>query len=290
MQLRSNYLELMYWLNAEKAVRRSKKLFLQLVDITQSQYAAGQQRQQNVIGAELELGMLEDRLDDIKSKQDSNRAKLARLIGQQYASQELDEALPQFVSLPATAQHITRLQQHPLMLSQNAMVANSQYQIEMARQEYKPNWMVGLAWGFRDGNNPNGSERADFVSAMVSFDMPLFTANRQDKNVAASRLRHQASLQSREDKLRELQQELAETLAGWQSSTERLARYERTIVPQAKENAKAALYAYQNRRGEFTALVRARITELETELKQTRLQIDYLKAHARLLYLLGEQV
>ncbi len=288
MQVRSVYLELLYWLNAEKVVKRSKKLFNQLVDITQSQYASGQQRQQNVIRAELELGLLDDRLDDIRTKQDAARAGLAKLIGHEYATQALQEAIPQFTLPPPTGTHLDLLKQHPLMLGQNAMVDNSQYGIELARQEYKPNWMVGVTYGFRDGTNVNGSDRADFLSAMVTFDVPLFTGDRQDKNVAASRLRHQASLQTREDKLRELQQQLTETISDWHRLADRLQRYDQIIVPQSRENSKAALFAYQNRRGEFTALMRARITELETELKKLRLRINYLKAQTKLLYLLGE--
>lgn len=289
MEVRSVYLELMYWLNAETVVKRSQNLFNKLVDITQSQYASGQQQQQDVIRAELELGLLADRLDDIQTKQDATRANLARLIGRESASQSLSEALPQFDTIPSQLDQLTILKQHPLMQGENAKVDNSQYGIELVRQDYKPNWMLGLTYGFRDGNNPNGSERADFVSAMVTFDVPLFTGDRQDKKVAASRLRHQASMQTREDQLRILQRQLTETLSSWNRLADRLNRYDRTIVPQSRENAKAALFAYQNRRGEFTALMRARITELETELKHLRLRINHLKAHAKLLYLLGEQ-
>ena len=289
MQVRNAYLELLYWLNAEKVVLRSQKLFNRLVDITQSQYASGQQRQQDVIRAELELDMLADRMDEIRTKQDAARASLAKLIGYEQAAQPLLETLPSFADLSSASQYAEQLRQHPVIHNLDAMVANSQYGIELARQEYKPNWMIGVTYGFRDGFNPDGSERPDFLSAMVTFDVPLFTGNRQDKKVAASRLRHQASMETREDKLRELQQQLSETLSSWQRLNDRLQRYNEAIVPQSRENARAALFAYQNRRGEFTALMRARITELETDLKQLRLRVDYLKAHARLLYLLGEK-
>lgn len=289
MNVRTAYLELVYWMHAEQVVNRSNILFNKLVDITQSQYASGQQRQQNVIRAELELGMLADRLDEIKSKQDATRAKLAKLIGSENAGKRITGSLPGLTSVPTEAMQLERLHQHPLIKGEDAKVAGSQYGIELARQGYKPDWMVGLNYGFRDGNNPNGTERPDFVSAMLSFDLPLFTGDRQNKNVAASRLRHQASLQAREDQVRELQRELSETLSDWRKLGDRLQRYDKTILPQAHENAKAALFAYQNRQGEFTALMRARIMELETELKHLRLRINHLKSHAKLLYLLGEE-
>ena len=60
------------------------------------------------------------------------------------------------------------------------------------------------------------------------------------------------------------------------------------IIPKAKENTKAALFSYQSGRGAFTALMRAQITELETQLRSLRLNVDHKKTQAQLLYLVGE--
>ena len=145
-----------------------------------------------------------------------------------------------------------------------------------------------MAYGFRDGNNPDGSDRADFASAMVSFDIPLFTKDKQDREVAASQLNYQASIDAREEVVRQLQSDYEQVKGTWQRLNTRIQRYQKTIVPQSKENASAALLAYQSRRGDFTSLMRASITELETDLKFSRLHVNLLKSQARLLYLVGE--
>ena len=289
-QVRSAYLELLYWLKAEEVVRNSYQLFEQLTSITQSQYQSGLQKQQDVIRAELELGLLADKLDDIRANQKTSYAQFAKLIGVQDENVVITRLIPKLHDMNITNDPLTILREHPKVFAENAKVARSQYGIELARQEYKPEWMIDVTYGFRDGYNPNGTERADFLSAMVVFDMPLFTGNRQDRNISASRLQHQAALQSREDLVRELKRQYEEQMANYQAMQGRLHRYEKLLVPQAHENADAALHAYQNRRGEFTALMRARITELETELSYLRLRINFLKTQAMLLYLVGEHI
>lgn len=288
MQTRMAYLELLYWLHAETRVRDSFRLFRQLVEVTQSQYASGVQQQQDVIRAELELGLLDDRLDEVLARQQATRAVLAKLIGEEAADSVTQRDLPVLQDVPALAQADEHLRQHPLLRSEDTRIASSQYDIELARQEYKPDWMLEFNYGIRDGYNMDGSDRADFVSAMLSVDLPLFTGDRQDRKVAASRLRHQASMDAREERLRLLQQELAETRADWERLGERLQRYRELILPQAHENAQSALHGYQNRRADFAALMRARITELDAGLNFLRLHVNYLKAQAKLLYLLGE--
>lgn len=289
MQVRSVYLELVYWLRAEAVVNENRELFKKLVKITESQYASGIQRQQDVIRAELELDMLDDRLDAVRTKQQQTRARLIKLAGEEANIKDVDIRFPILTDVAPEQEHRSELENHPKLKVEDAKVANSQYGIELANQSYKPAWMFEVAYGFRDGTNPNGSERADFASVMLSFDIPLFTKDKQDRQVAASQLGYQASIDARKEVLRELQSEYEQTKAAWLRLKNRLQRYQVVIVPQSKENASAALHAYQSRRGDFTSLMRAQITELETALKLTRLQTDLLKSQARLLYLVGEK-
>ena len=55
----------------------------------------------------------------------------------------------------------------------------------MAKQKYKPEWGVNASYGYRD-DDPMGNSRADLFSVGVTFDLPLFTDNRQDKEVKSA--------------------------------------------------------------------------------------------------------
>lgn len=76
--------------------------------------------------------------------------------------------------------------------------------------------------------------------------------------------------------------------ADWKRLNERASFYQDTLIPQAKQNTEASLFAYQNARADFPTVMRAHITELNTRLKSIRIQVDRAKAKSRLAYLSGE--
>jgi outer membrane protein TolC len=123
---------------------------------------------------------------------------------------------------------------------------------------------------------------------MVMVDLPIFPGDRQSRRLQASRHEVNAAMASRDLRLRELQRTLEEEHAAWTRTGERLERYEKLLIPRARENTEAALNAYQSERGDFTALLRARISELDTRLDALRLRVDRAKARAGLLYLAGD--
>ena len=286
--IRDAWLEVLYWQQAKKVVEQNRLLFNHIVNITRSQYATGRHLQQDVVRAELELGLVDDRIIKIKTMIDQARANLSRLLGRDIAVKHIEESLPILPAVKAKESIRESIDTHPLLQMQQAMLSASDEGVALARQSYKPAWMLDLTYGAREGNNANGSPRTDFVSAMVVLDIPLFTGRRQDKYLAASQAERQVTLQTRDDRKRELVQHLDDWYSTWLHLKERLRHYRDFIDPKARENTTAALQAYQSDRGDFNSLMRAQLNELKTLLKSLRLQIDATKTQASLLYLSGE--
>ena len=283
-EVRETWLELFYWLNAESVVKQNRKLFTELVSVTQQQYAAGRQKQQDVIRSVLELGMLDDREMKIQTRIETTQAKLNKYIGADFYEMKPDSVLPVF-NIAQTNSSWT--ESHPMLRMEQARVSINEKNVALAKQSYKPTWMLDLTYGKRE-NSISGVERADFVSAMVVFDLPLFTGDRQDKKVAASKYRLNGALNSREERKRDLLKMWQAGLAKEKRLSQRIKQYEKLLLPKSDENTKSALYGYQSGRSGFTALMRAQITELETQLRALRLTVEHKKTQALLLYLVGE--
>ncbi|GMR16705.1 MAG: TolC family protein [Gammaproteobacteria bacterium] len=284
-EVRETWLELYYWLNAESVIKKNRKLFTELVSVTKQQYAAGRQKQQDVIRSELELGMLDDREIKIQTRIETTEAKLIKYMGADFSHINIGTKLPVYT---IQKNDTAWLESHPMLRMEQAMVAVSEKNVDLAKQSYKPSWSLDLTYGKRDGKNSNGSERADFASAMVMFDLPLFTADRQDKQVAASKSRLNGALNSREERKRNLTKMWQAGLAKEKRLLQRIKQYDDLLLPKSDENTKSALYAYQSGQSDFTALMRAQITELETQLRALRLTVEHKKTQALLLYLTGE--
>ncbi len=287
MNVRDTYLNLYYEIQAANIVNETRALFVKLVRITEDQYAAGRANQQDVIRADLELSRLDDRATKILGNEDEYRAQLAQWIGDA-AWQDLGSHFPVLPEVPDKHDINSMLTQHPAVMIETAKVEASRKMIEVSRQDYKPGIGAFVEYRKRFGENIDGSDRSDMMAAMVTVDIPLFTENRQDKNVAAREESANAARYTRDDKLRVLKRKLEKDKAIYKRLGERELIYKKKLVNSATSNAEASLNAYQSGVTEFTTLMRARITELDVRLENLRIKVDRLRAQARLLYITGE--
>jgi len=284
--VRTQFLELYYQVQAEAIITKSRELFTQLVDITRSQYATGRVSQQDVLNASLELSRLDDRSTRIRSEADQQRAALYKWIGAA-AQLPVSDRFPVLPPLPAKEVLAAGLPGHPEIRVETAQLQAKQQNINIAREQYKPGFSAGIEYRQRFGDDPAGDSRSNMMAAMVTVDLPLFTANRQDRRLAASVQEASAVELTRDDRMRELQQMLDSDYANWQRLGERARLYESRLLREAAANARASLNAYQSGVTEFTTLMRARIADLEVRLNDLRIRVDRAKTQASLLYLAG---
>lgn len=290
--VRETFLDLYYQVEAGRIIKASRKLFSQLVDITEAHYASGKANQQDVLRAELELSRLDDRSIKIQSKEDESRARLAQWLNEK-AWQEIDEAFPMLPDLAEKAEIdedisliVTR---HPAIRAETAKVEASKQDVAIAHQQYKPGWGLGIEYRKRFGENQNGSDREDMMAAMFTMDIPLFTENRQDRRVVANEEKTNAVRFSRDDKLRALKKIYDSNRARLIRLDQRHYKYKTDLLKSARNNADAALKSYRSGVTEFTNLMRAHITELDVKLSDLRIRVDRAVAKTQLIYVVGEQ-
>ena len=285
-EVRLTYFEIYYWEQAEKTISQNKKFFTQLVNIVQSMFSVGRNNQQDLIRAQLELSRLDERISKITQKINTQRSKLSRWIGAQKSTQALTSELP-VLSIPALSDEFETLSQlfysHPKIQEIDKKLEISRKDIELVKESYKPGWGLSVSYGYRD-NNPNGMKRADFLSAGVTIDLPLFTANRQDKKLLAKEHTYQSLKDQRVEMLRQLVSALQQEVANEEQLQNRHQLYNKLLLPQAKQQAQASLLAYQSDRGDFADVMRAYIDELNANLDERRIAVDHLQSKAKILY------
>lgn len=286
--VRKAYLELYFQLQNEKILAEHERLFTRLLDITQRQYAVGRDNQHDVLLAQLELSLLQDRRAENSGLKEAAVAQLAKWVGAQYTGRPLPDRQPVLPALPTLDEIIADLYRHPLILAHDHMIDASRYQVSIAEEQYKPGWTVDVTYSERTGSDLQGSARDDFLSAMVLVDVPLFTRQRQDKRVLAGQQRHLAAKFARTDELRELARQAGRIYASWKQLGERYSLYEAHTIIEAQQNAETTLKAYQNDVADFTTLMRARLLELNTRLSMLRLYVERAKVQSDLLYFVGD--
>jgi hypothetical protein len=130
-----------------------------------------------------------------------------------------------------------------------------------------------------------GNSRADLFSVGVSFDLPLFTDNKQDYEVKSATSSTEAIKTEKLILMRKL-------LASYASAKGRLLRlnnrqslYENKLLPQIHDEAEASLTAYTNDNGDFSEVVRSRIAVLNAEIDELTLKVEESKLILELNYM-----
>jgi outer membrane protein TolC len=288
------------WLEEFKAqesirlIERDRSLFEQLVDAARASYssALGRARQQDLIRAQLELTRIDDRLTVLQQQQESSQRRLSEWIGVR-GHLPLAPLLPNDEpSLPASAlvsNDRSRYQQislHPLLQAFDQRINAMQTGAELARQKYKPEWGLTAKYGYRD-DDPLGRDRADLFSVGVSVDMPLFTANRQDKDVSAAVSRTEAIKTDKQLLSRQLMASLDVAIVQLKRLNQRLELYKNQLLPQMALHAEAALTAYDSDDGDFAEAVRARIAQLNTKIEVLAITVERQQTIVKINYLLS---
>lgn len=284
--VRVAWLESFYWRNAHRIAMDSRPFFDDLVTITRSLYSVGRKRQQDVLRAELELSRLDDRIINMNKQHARSLASLSEWIGAE-SSRPIASTLPQWTVVPPIDVLKTDLRTHPAILAADASVGASGVGVDLAKQEYKPDWALDLAYGYRDGLLANGDPRSDFVSLSVTVDLPFFRRNRQDKSLGAALSQKRAAGQVRETLLRRLDSQLQSEYVRWRELGKRLVLYEDSILDVSAANANAALAAYQSDVGDFAEVMRSFVDDLNTRIDHTRLQVERAQSYAVLANLGG---
>lgn len=286
LETRLAWLELFYWAKAKDKVAESRSAVVDLEAAVSADYAAGRTTSQELMRTRLEISLLDDRLIEADRRLEIARADLARWTGFPAARRELPERLPSLKHPEDLIALREGLLRHPAIEQAEAIVDTREREIEIAEQQYKPDWAVEAAYGVRSGNRFVGG-RDDFLTFGFTLDLPFFTGKRQDRAVSAARHDRQAALLSKDSRLLELNRQLEREYAAWTRLMERVALYEEAVTARAGETTQASVTSYRSGFTDFAELIRARLAELDAELTLIRLRVDRAQTQARLLFLEG---
>lgn len=285
--VRETWLDVYYWNQVLHIIHDNQKIYRSLLKVSESQYSTGKGNQSDVLQVQVELTRLANQSLQVEQQIDLLRAQLGRFIGQEQAQRNISKHLPSWLKPPSRLVLQQRLKKHPLILIDGATIEAARQEVALAKEQYKPGWLLGASYGFRQGQMPNGMSRSDMLTAQVTLDLPLFPGKRQDRQFQASIYKLQASHMDRVIHYRDLLKELQAQYAIWEKLSARERIYQQQLLPEAKQNSKASLLAYQNTNIEMNTVLRAYSNELDIRQERLQVLIEKMKARVVLLYLEG---
>ncbi len=301
------WLELGYQKVAEGVMRENRRLLVELENYVQTNYSIGKSEAQDLLNAQLQVSKLDEKLQANQQVQRRLISQLSEWLGSDWlGNQAIDsQALDPQGRLHATnyidwsllesklatnrdsTKHYQLLMEHPLVKITDATISSNQTQVELAEQAYTPQFGVEVMYAHRQANNMAGEPASDLVSAYLTVDIPLFTGNRQDKNLSAAQYQVGAAKSQKDTLLSQMNAQVNALLVDKANLTQRLERYQNTLLPQTSARISAVERGYQNNTAQFNDVISATADELALKLEQQRLITDLNIVNSKLASLVS---
>ena len=245
-----------------QTVEKNRDLLKQLAEIARSRYEVGSGLQQDVLKAQVEVTMLEERFTMYRQRRESFKAKINQLLNRPPDSPlgTVVEAQPSTLSLTLEQLYASAEEANPILDSRRLMIDKSARQVDLARKQYLPDINIKAGYMYM-GQFPN------LWDVNVGLDVPLFFWRKERKGVeeAAANLRgskndYEAMAQ---DTFREVKDEYLML-----TTAERLMNlYRDAVIPQASLALESSLAAYRTGNLDFLTILNNWTIVLNYELE-----------------------
>ena len=189
--------------------------------------ASGSARPAQALEPEQLKAEVGDRRDALLAEAARARAELARWSGD--PNPEVAGEPPDWAINPATLR--AGIDALPSLRAFDAVTAQAEADVRLARAEKQPDWEVSASYGQREPNF------GDLVSLSVKFDLPFFAKRRQDPLIAARAKELDRARLEREAAAREAVASLQASLSDHAMHHDRFLRARDVLVPLAKKRA-----------------------------------------------------
>ena len=283
---------LFYLDRALEVIARNQALLKQFVNVAETRYTVGRGLQQDILLAQLELSKLSDSAIRVQNMRENEVVRLNVLMDHPAAQtiqlpDSVDETLPAPVNTEGLQQRA--LAARPSLAAQIERMGAARSRVDLAKKDYAPDFKVGAVYGLRNGNNPDGSSRADLGSVMFSMNLPLYTGSKQDRAVDQRNAEWMQQKYQLQDQRNQVASQVQQAVTDYRRAGEQVQLFKQEIIPQARQTVDAMLAGYQVGKVDFLNLVRSQTTLYDYETQYWKALSAANQALARLIAAVGEE-
>lgn len=293
------WLELGYLQYAESIIKENHRLMLEMEQYVRTNYSIGKSQAQDLLNTQLQVDKLDEKLQSNEQMQNRVIAQLSEWLGSEWLNRQSVDANKAGYQLDWSrlntlleqqtkdTQYYALLNRHPMAQIADANISANRTQVEVAEQSYTPQFGVEVMYAYRQSDNMMGKPASDLLSAYLTMNIPLFTHNRQDKNVVAAQYQVGAAQYQKDTLLAQMNAQVNALTTDRMNFTERIERYRQRLLPQSKARIEAIERGYQNNTAQLGDVITASADELALKMELARLITDLNQTNSKLASLLG---
>lgn len=286
-----NYNELLYIRKAIKIAESSKDLLNNIAEVVRTKYSVSTASQQNLLKVELEITNLSEKIEDLKSKENSQLSILNALLLRQADSPIAAFEFPtiEYQKLTVDALIDSAVKYRPFLDGIKQAKQKEVMKKSLAEYDYYPNFNLALQYSFRDKIERTNTPLDDFLSVIVGISLPLNYGGKVSSKVEETESMQMLYDEQYNMSIQILQSSFGSSVAKLNSLRERIKLIKEGSLIQANENLKTTLTSYQVGQVDFLNVIDAQNSLLKIENDLYRLKTDYLNEIAELEFLTGTE-
>lgn len=170
-----NYWELVFVRKAIDVANESKILLKDIAEVVRANYSVSKASQQNLLKVELEITNITDRIEEMKSKENSLVSMINAQLLRDAQSFIYTNDLPSIEYLKITQNKLDSLAKSYRPFLEGIQLAKQKAELmkDLAEYDYYPNFNLSLQYSFRDKIEKTNMPLDDFFSVMVGLSIPL---------------------------------------------------------------------------------------------------------------------
>jgi outer membrane protein, heavy metal efflux system len=286
------YNEIIFFRNAIEIAENSKDLLNNIAEVIRTKYAVSTASQQNLLKVELEITNLQEKIEDLKSKEKSQLSILNALLLRPSDSKITTEKFPDInyekITVDALIDSAEKFR--PFLAGIKEARQKEMLKKSLADYDYYPNFNLSLAYTYRDEIAATNTPLNDFLSFVVGISLPLNYGGKVSSKVEESETMQKLYDEQYSMSIQMLQSAFGSSVAKINSLKERIKLIEEGSLIQANENLKTTLTSYQVGQVDFLNVIDAQNSLLKIENDLYRLKADYLNEIAELEFLTGTEL
>jgi outer membrane protein, heavy metal efflux system len=292
-EVKNAWFEYVYLARALAITEENLSLLNDLESVARARFKVGAAPYASVLRAQVELGVLEDRLRSLQDLRGPVAAELNAALGRRP-----DDPLPgvgksQDVSLPFEERELWRrlIANNPDLLALEHTVAAENAGLDLARRGSWPDFTLGLDYIETGGARMAGVRDSgkDPLIASLSLNIPFFSGKYAAAEREAER-RHHAAIRDLADRRNRLAAALKRALFDFRDADRKTGLYRQTLLPRASQALEVTLQAFEAGGADFLDLVDAQRILLAFRLDLERAVADRAQALAALEALVGGEL
>ena len=287
------FYEYSYLAKAIEITKQNLELITHFEEIARSRYITAITSHPDIIRAQIELAVLEDRLESLKELRPAITAKLNSILNRQTSTNLPWPKSPQYQQIS-----IDFSQLYPMIIQNNPDLQALGYEIEAARNTEKlakkksfPHFGIGVSYIDTAHARASGVDDSgkDPIIGMISLTLPIWA-----DNYKAAQRQAQAQLQQRTHEKTQMENTLAaraqQLLYEFEDGDRKIKLYGNAIIPKSREMLIASETAYQAGTIDFLSLIDAQRMLLKYELYYERCLAENSQKLAQIEMLAGVQL